>query len=210
MIADVSLRVITLKTVLIRQAIVIPFGAMLIPILIAFALPGYSSISQHISEVALVDHPIAIIQRSAALVSGVSIFLFGLGAFVGSGKRFGFTALAAALFGVSMISNGIFVMGSPLHGLYGLGLFMALVPAFFAAEFRNALGAHPICKLSMASAAFNLFYLWLILSGFDPEEFRGLTQRIATVAIFGWYSLAAYSLLVALRSVSHDHSTAKS
>jgi hypothetical protein len=93
-------------------------------------------------------------------------------------------------------------MGSPLHGLYGMGLFMALVPAFFAAEFRGAIGAHRICKVSMAVAVFNLSYLWLMLSGFDPEGFQGMTQRVATVVIFGWYSLAAYTLAVGQLSAS--------
>jgi hypothetical protein len=193
---------VTLKIALIRQAIVIPLGSMLVPILIAFTLPGYSSLSQHISEVALLDHPIALIQRLAALAAGISILLFSLGLFLWPIRGFGFSAFAAALFGASMISNGVFVMGSPLHGLYGMGLFMALVPAFFAAELRGALGAHPICKVSMAVAVFNLFYLWLMLSGFDPQEFRGMTQRAATVVIFGWYSLAAYSLAGGQRSVS--------
>ena len=67
-----------MKSLLTKQAIVIPLAAMLVPILIAFSLPGYSSISQHISEVAMLDHPIAPIQRIAAVVTGISILLFGL------------------------------------------------------------------------------------------------------------------------------------
>lgn len=188
-----------MKLLLIRQAIVIPLGAMLVPILIAFSLPGYSSLSQHISEVALLEHPIALVQRAAALTAGVSILLFSVGLILAPIGIFGFSAFAATLVGASMISNGVVVMGSPLHGLYGLGIFMTLVPAFFATEFSASFGPQPICKVSMAVAVFTLLYFWLMLSGLDPEGFRGLSQRIATVVIFGWYSLAAYFLSIGQR-----------
>jgi len=48
-------------------------------ILIAFTVPGYSSISQHISELALLLHPIAAVQRISAIVTGVSVLVFGVG-----------------------------------------------------------------------------------------------------------------------------------
>ena len=180
-----------LKHILVKQVVAIPLGAMLVPILISFFLPGYSSISQHISEVALLDHPIALIQRVAALVTGVSIALFGVGLFLARSSRY--TALAAVVFGASMISNGVFVMGSPLHGLYGLGFFMVLVPAFFATEIAPA--GSSLRNLSMLVALVIMLYLWLMLSGFDPHGFRGLTQRVATLIIFGWYAVAGYSLV---------------
>lgn len=180
-----------MKDALIKQAIAVPLGAMLVPILIAFFLPGYSSVSQHISEVALLDHPVALIQRLAAFVTGISITLFGIGLFLAKGAKY--TAVAAVLFGASMVSNGLFVMGSPLHGLYGLGFFMVLVPALFAAE-TSAVGSS-LRNLSMLVALVIMFYLWLMLSGFDPKAFRGLTQRIATLLIFGWYAIASYSLM---------------
>ncbi len=179
-----------MKDVLVKQAFAIPLGAMLLPILVAFFLPGYSSVSQHISEVALLDHPVALIQRGAALVAGVSIALFGAGLFLAKGSKY--TALAAVFFGASMISNGVFVMGSPLHGLYGLGFFMVLVPAFFAAEIAPT--GSSLRNFSLLVSLIIMLYLWLMLSGFDPRAFRGLTQRIATLVIFGWYAVASYSL----------------
>lgn len=192
-----------LKNILIKQAIVVPLGAMLVPILLAFFLPGYSSISQHISEVALLDHPIALVQRGAALITGVSITLFGTWLFLV--KASNYTAVAAVLFGASMISNGVFVMGSPLHGLYGLGFFMVLVPAFFAAEVAPANSR--LRSLSMFAALAIMSYLWLMISGFDPEAFRGLTQRVATLLIFGWYAVASYSLLRNGSSAKHSADT---
>lgn len=189
-----------MKLILVRQAIVVPLVAMLLPILMAFALPGYSSISQHISEVALLDHPIAIVQRGAAMVTGLSILLFGIGLVLLAPGNFRFTAVAATAFAASMISNGIVVMGSPLHGLYGLGLFMVLVPAFFAVEFPQEWGRRRIRNLSMLAALLNLVYMWLMISGLDPAKFTGLTQRIATLIIFGWYAFASYGALVSVNA----------
>jgi hypothetical protein len=186
------------KSLLIRQAVVVPIAAMLLPILLAFTLPGYSSISQHISETELLHHPIAPIQRLCAGLTGASIILFGLGAVLAFGRRFLFTALAALLFGSSMISNGITVMGSPWHGLYGLGLFMSLVPAFFAAEAQATIGDQRVIRISMGCAVFNLAYMWLMIAGLDPPGYKGLTQRIATVVIMGWYTIAAYVLAKAV------------
>jgi len=182
------------KSLLIRQAIVVPITAMLVPILIAFTLPGYSSISQHISETELLRHPIAPIQRFCAGLTGMSIILFGLGAVLTFGRRFQFTALATLLFGSSMISNGVTVMGSPWHGLYGLGVFMGLVPAFFAAEGQGTIQDQRVIQISMGCAVFNLAYMWLMIAGLDPSGYKGLTQRIATVVIMGWYTLAAHAL----------------
>ena len=181
-----------MKSILIKQAIVAPLAATLVPMLIAFTLPGYSSISQHLSDLGLLNHPVALIERIADIVTGMSIVLFGLGVLISAPRRFGFTAVTAGIVGASMMSNGVFVTGSPLHGLYGLGLFLPLVPACFAAEFgQNG----KIVKLSLAVAIFTTVYLWLLFSGFDPEGFRGLTQRIAIIVMWGWYAIAGYALL---------------
>ncbi len=165
---------------------------MLIPIIVSFMVPGYSSISQHISELALLGYPVAAAQRITAIVTGVSILAFCVGLTLSAPRTFRFTAVTAALFAISMVSNGIFTMRTPLHGLYGLGLFMALVPAFFVAELPWRQGRTAVVSLSLAVAVFNMSYEWLIVSGFDPPGFRGLTQRVATIVIFGWYSVAAF------------------
>ena len=102
---------------LIKQAFVAPLGAMVVAMLAGVFLPGYSSISQHLSEMTVLDSPAATITRVASVVTGVSLLLFGLGLVLSAGSRFALTALACALGGAAMTSNGIFVMGHPLHGL---------------------------------------------------------------------------------------------
>jgi hypothetical protein len=197
-----------------KQAIVIPLAAMLVPILLAFFLPGYSSISQHISEVELLDNPIAAIQRIAVIVTSVSIVLFGVGVFRVSSGRMGFTAVIAVIAGLSFASNAVFIMGSPLHGLYGLGGFsMVLVPAFFAAEIQQLAGSRRIRQLSLLVTTVLMAYLWIMLAGFDPAHFRGLTQRLITVIYYGWFSLVCYWLSyraagVSIQRVTSFHETA--
>ena len=73
----------------------------------------------------------------------------------------------------------------------------ALVPAFFAAEVQGAIDNRAVIGISMACAMFNLTYMWLMIAGLDPMAFKGLTQRVSTLVIMGWYALAAYALVQA-------------
>lgn len=179
-----------MKRFLIRQSRFLPLAAMLVPALLALGVPHYSSMSQHVSELQLLDHPIATLMRFAPIVCGVSILGFGLGAWLAAPGRFAFTALTSAAVAANFISSGLFVSGDPMHGLYGVGFFIPLVPACFAAE--SGLGRQ-VVAMSLGVAVVSMAYLWLNLSGLDP--FRGLTQRIAIVVILGWYSFASYHLL---------------
>ncbi|MEO6155193.1 MAG: DUF998 domain-containing protein [Thermomonas sp.] len=179
-----------MKHVLIRQSLVVPLVAMLVPMLAALGVPHYSSVSQHISELQLLNHPVASVMRVSPVITGLSVFMFGIGAYLTDPARFAFTALTAAAVAANFVSSGIFPSGSPLHGLYGIGFFIPLVPACFAAE--AGLG-RSVSRTSLAAAVLAMAYLWLNLSGLDP--YRGLTQRIAIFFILGWYSYASYLLL---------------
>lgn len=196
-----------LKHLLIRQALFLPLAALLIPALLALGVPHYSSMSQHISELQLLDHPIASIMRIAPIVCGMSILLFGIGAYLSAPSRFAFTALTCAAVAANFISNGLYVSGNPMHGLYGIGFFIPLVPACFAAE--SGLG-RKVAQVSLGIAVVGMAYLWLNSTGLDP--YRGVTQRIAIVVILGWYSFASYHLLRANGALrggqSHDAASA--
>jgi hypothetical membrane protein len=189
----------SLKHLLIRQSLVVPLMAMLVPMMIALGVPHYSSISQHISELQLLNHPVASVMRISPVITGLSVFLFGIGAYGTDPARFAFTALTATAVAANFISSGIFPSGSSLHGLYGIGFFIPLVPACFAAE--AGLG-RSVSRVSLAAAVLAMAYLWLNLSGLDP--YRGLTQRIAIVLILGWYSYASYLLLQISSSAKED------
>lgn len=179
---------------LIRQVQFVPFAAMLIVMLAGILMPGYSSISQHMSELGTLDHPVASVLHIGAIVSGVSVVLFGLGLLLHRSRAFGFTALAAIIFGTAYICAGIFHSG-PLHGLYGLTMFYVLVPACFAAELPAQHRTGFLVKISLLAAFLQLGYMWLLFGNLEPHAIRGLTQRLAVLVIFGWYPLASYVLL---------------
>jgi hypothetical protein len=111
--------------------------------------PGYSSIGQHMSELEMLGGWTAAATRAGAMISGVAILAFALALVLHKPGRMPFTAFLAMVFGISMISNGVFTMGSPLHGLYAIGLTIILVPASFAAERRYDPEDNPPDHLSL-------------------------------------------------------------
>jgi len=175
-----------------------------------FIQPGYSSISQHMSELEVLHWPAEMATRIGALLSGLSIVGFGIALVLEKHARMPFTAGAAVVFGASMMSNGIFVMGSPLHGFYAIGLSVVLIPAFFAAEFPRNAGTERPDMLSLVASVLVLAYMWLLMTGLDPAATRGLTQRLAVLPMFGWFSYASVKLLDhrsrSSALVSADHS----
>jgi hypothetical protein len=178
-----------MRQFLLRSATVLPLLGMFIPIMVGLCAPGYSSIQQHMSELELLSPGISLACRFGAIISGLSIIGFALGLLLSQGLRMPFTAAMAVIFGLSMVSNGIFTMGSPLHGMYAIGLSIILVPAFFAAESNRR------DRISLIVSCVALIYMWALMTGIDPKPIHGLTQRIATVPMFGWFGYASFTLL---------------
>jgi Protein of unknown function (DUF998) len=184
-----------LRRVLLKLSAVLPLLGMLIPMVFGFFQPGYSSISQHMSELEALHGSVAMATRVGSLATGLSIVFFSVALLWEKSSRMPFTAAAALVFGASMMSNGIFVFGSPLHGLHAIGLSSILVPAFFAAEYPRTSGALSTDRLSLIASALILIYMWLLMTGLDPAATRGLTQRLAVVPLFGWYTYASIKML---------------
>lgn len=181
-----------MRTVAIRQAIYLPIGAMFAVIAFGFTVPGYSSLSQHLSELGLMPGLPASTLTACIAVNGVAIIIFSL-ALLGWARRFALTALTSVLFGVAMLSNGVFTTGSPLHGMYSIGIFSILTPLLFLVEL-GADASRRIAWVARVTSLLGMLYLWLMLSGLDPQPWRGLTQRIALLPAFGWYTFAALEL----------------
>lgn len=184
-----------MEKALLKQAAIVPVTAMVAVILWSLVVPHYSSVSQHLSELQLLQHPIAAATRVVPIAVGLSVMAFGAALLMGGTPRMPFTAFCALVFGAANLSNGIFVSGDPRHGLYGLAMFFILVPACFAAELPRAPNTRRAMSLSLATAIFLLTYTWLQFSGLDPHGYRGITQRVAVLVLTGWYTLAALTLL---------------
>jgi hypothetical membrane protein len=182
--------------VLIGQVRFVPALALALILLAGVLTPGYSSLSQHISELGILPGWPGFAMRSGAIFAGTSVALFGLGLIVHRPYRMVFTGLAAFVFGASYASGGVFPMGDARHGLWGLVMFYLLIPGFFAAEAPEALRSRLVVNVSLFAALLTLLYMWFLLSGLEPQEIRGLTARIAVLVIFGWHGFAGYVLNV--------------
>jgi len=169
---------------LIRQSWIAAL-AMLAMIAISLIDPLHDPVTQHMSEIVAGSWWSAIAIRVLPAIAGVSVMAFGFGCFGRDAVWSGFTAL---LFGAAMLANGVFPTGDPRHGLYGLAIFSVLVPAFYASETNVS----PALKhVSFAASFVALLYLWGLLIGLDQPEYRGVTQRIASLVAFGWFLLPA-------------------
>lgn len=181
-------------TSLIKQVQWLPAAALLAIILTGLLMPGYSSLSQHMSELGLLDHPAARVLHIGAIVGGASVFLFGIGLALHPLRCFRWSAISAMIFGGAYITAGVFHSG-PMHGLYGATMFYIVVPAFFVAELPVSWRDSAIRHVSLAASWLSLTYMWFMFSGLEPQSIRGLTQRIGALIIFGWYPIASYWLL---------------
>lgn len=139
-------------------------------------VPGYSALSQHASELL------------GAGGAGALCFRIGV---IGAGVGF----IGYAIFGCSMISNGIWPLGDPMHGLHALGLLTIIAPALAHLELGNMLASRRGYLVTAGVSVAGIVYLWLNLAGNDPQAFRGLTQRVFSSINSLWPCAVAWVLL---------------
>jgi hypothetical protein len=179
---------------LMQQALALPV-LFFVPVLVAgFLVEGYSAIGQQASEITLTESGTAIsILNSGAILSGASCLLLALGISL-SHRRFYLTSIVLAVFGVSMVFNGLYPMGSLMHGLYGSGLSLMILPFVACYELKNESVAQMFFPVSLAAGFVIFTYSWSMLVGLDPADYRGLTQRLASIVIFGWIAFLAWQV----------------
>lgn len=177
-----------------RQAYAIPVLGFF-NIALGFFAVGYDPVTQTISEMALQTPGAAWTHRTLDVLIGVSMCLFAVGSHGLSGKRFSFTLVVVSLVGVSMISAGIWILESPLHELFGLSIFLIVVPVVFALELRDALRSPNFELYSLGMMFLHVTMFWLIYAGFIPDEYQGLNQRLWSLLTMLWYGVAAHVLL---------------
>lgn len=179
---------------LIKQAVFLPllfFSALYIS---ASMVDGYSHIAQHGSEITITEFETAkTILNTGAILTGVSCILLALGVVL-QFRKYALTSLLLSLFGISMVSNGLYPTGSPMHGFYGMGMVLMILPFMACYELKNENLKPLFFRISLICGALNFIYLWSVFVGLDPADYRGLTQRIASVFIFGWIAIFAYQL----------------
>jgi Protein of unknown function (DUF998) len=158
-------------------------------------LPQYSPISQHASELLGAGGAAALCLKVAAIGSGTALVAFGAGLWALTGRTVAVGALAWVLFGLSMISNGLWPMGSPMHGLYAIGMATLVAPALSHIEVSSWLPDRRQYALTALVSAAGILYLWLNLTGNDPQATRGFTQRLFSSITSLWPFLVSLTLV---------------
>ena len=157
--------------------------------------PGYSALSQHSSELTLRPGPPHLIFNIGVLGCGFSFCLFSIGLWQATQKVLSFGGVAWFIFGVSMLSNGIWPMGGPMHGLYGIGLISVLAPALSLIELQVPRDTRAMYLTTVFVSLSTFLYVWLNLAGFDPAHTKGLTQRVFSSINSLWPAVTAMILL---------------
>jgi len=99
------------------------------------------------------------------------------------------------IFGVSMLTNGLWPMGHPMHGFYTIGIANINAPAMSHTELSAWSNNRRAYAVTAVVSIAGIVHLWLNLVGADPEGFRGLTQRLFSSINSMWPFLVALYLL---------------
>lgn len=157
--------------------------------------PGYDLSSQHASELLGAGGMAALCVRIGVIGTGLAFIVFSIGVMALSRFRPAIGALGYFVFGCSMISNGIWPLGDPMHGLYAAGVLTMIAPALAHIELAHILGARRDYLLTAFVSVAGIVYLWLNLTGNDGSAFRGLTQRVFSSINSLWPFVVALKLL---------------
>ena len=199
-----------MKKVLVKQAHLV-WIASIYNIGIGFFISGFNPIAQSISEVALEAPFFAYTHRLADIVIGISMCLFAVAVYLLHPKKLTLSMVSIMLLGASMISAGVWTLESPLHLLYGLSIFMIIIPVVFALEFNWMLNSDKFLNFCLLLSFIHVLMFWLIYAGFIPNEYNGLIQRIWAIPTMGWFGWAAHILFqaqAANKSLNADASDA--
>ncbi|WP_439183791.1 DUF998 domain-containing protein [Carboxylicivirga taeanensis] len=184
-----------MKNLLIKQAIYVPilyFGTVIIASLFA---SNYSHIGQHASELAVNNEQTAVkIFTIGIFTTGLALIFYSLGLLLKFKRQFLLTALLIGIFGLTFLFGACYKIGSPWHGLYGIGLSIMLLPLAFLYELRDKNRTKATETLSILATVVIFLYFWAMIAGLDPMEKRGLTQRLFGIVVFGYIAFSAYTL----------------
>jgi hypothetical protein len=157
--------------------------------------PGYGALSQHASELLGAGGGAALCARISAFGSGLGFIAFALGLMRLSRQRPAIGAICYLVFGISRIAGGIWPMGSPLHGLYMVGILNIIAPALAHIELDGLVRARRFYRLTAFVSVAGIVYLWLNLTGNDVDVYRGLTQRVFSSINSLWPFVLALAVL---------------
>lgn len=182
----------TLQSILIQQAHIV-WVATLVNVSIGFFISDFNAFTQSISAVGLESAGYAYTHRAADILIGMSMCAFGIAISLLK-RKVTFSLVLLNLYGVSMISAGVWTLESPLHLLYNLSIVMILTPAVCALELKEEIGSLRFERFSISISLVHVSMFWFIYAGFMPQETSGLINRIWAVVGMSWFGIAAFVL----------------
>ncbi|MFC4529084.1 DUF998 domain-containing protein [Dyella halodurans] len=191
-------------------ALVLWCGFVLLP----FAVPGYDSIRQTVSEIGQVGSPARVPFTATLCVVAICVLLFAWGLRDAS-RKLGRSSVAAYLTGFMAISSvgvGVFAYPHPLHGVFGLSEFVGYqAPWVLALTWRREKSIRGLVPFSWTMGALLWVSIIANLSVLDLHSWLwqferpvyGIVQRSLFFTWCLW--LAGISLmLVKSRIISED------
>lgn len=155
----------------------------------------YSGVSQHASELLAKGGASELLLRITAIGTGSAFMLFSFGLWKKLNYGMAVGALAWSVFGLSMVTNGVWPMGSAMHGLYGLGMFNLIAPAVAHMDLKEFFTRRSHYYMTVLVSVCGIIYLWLNMTGNDPGQYRGATQRLFSSINSLWPFFVAYYFL---------------
>jgi len=168
------------------------FGTIIIAGIFA---SDYSHFGQHASELGINSNKIAVLLFQLGIIAtSISMFILAIGLRMNFRNRFYLTPILVFIFGITFIFGAIFPIGSPWHGFYGFGLMVMIIPFVFLYELDGLISTRALHIISLIAGLLMFLYLWSMIAGLDPVNYRGLTQRIFGLVVFGWFSYISFHL----------------
>jgi hypothetical membrane protein len=164
--------------------------------------PGYSVLGNTASELGSDRSEHAVVFNAGIIIQGVASLAASLGFFLAlrrvriNSALAVLTAVALAINGVQHIWAGYYPIPDPRHGghllfIVATTLLPVLLTAALWGQVCTGLRVYFVSTLVLLATVFTLRSG---LSGLDRYEYRGLLQRVFTLAIFPPIGVAAYAL----------------
>lgn len=184
-----------MRHLLIKQAIYLPIIYFGFIFFAGFFANDYTHMGQHASELGISSNKSAVILfKVGVFLTSFSLFALAIGLLLNFKSKFTLSSILIFAFGVTFIFGAIYPIGSPWHGFYGLGLFIMILPFIFLYELGGQLNNKAVHRISITAGLLMFFYLWSMIARLDPINYRGLTQRLFGIVVFGWFSFISYHL----------------
>lgn len=174
---------------------------------LGFLTPGYSTISDVISDLAAVNAPYAVVQQANFVVLGVSILAvaIGLDRYFRDGWRPWVGIVLLAIFGLGVIGSGIFQTNPAnrasttqlLHSVFSVVAFLSGLLGTPLASLRLAQNdqwsayTSRVVVLGITGVVFGGFALLMLSNG---TSWSGLAQRLFVGVLTAWVFYHAYQL----------------